>query len=142
MRLKLAKICVTFLVSMVAMPIAAQAWERGKVERFATLPAGEAHPEGICVGPDGNVYVVTVAANKPDTAGGTLLVFDGAGKHLRTVNIPGSSPWLLDLNFHPQTGQLLIIDYKTPAGPAGRSGHRRIVGIHDGQRASTPASTA
>jgi len=46
--------------------------DRGKVERFATLPAGEAHPEGICVDRDGNVYVVTVAANKPDSSGGTL----------------------------------------------------------------------
>ena len=36
-------------------------WDRGKVERFATLPPGEAHPEGIAVDRDGNVYVVTVA---------------------------------------------------------------------------------
>ena len=35
------------LLALLATPIAAQAWERGKVERFATLPAGEAHPEGI-----------------------------------------------------------------------------------------------
>ena len=56
--------------------ITAQAWDRGKVERFATLPPGEAHPEGICVDREGNVYVVTVAANKPETSGGTLIVFD------------------------------------------------------------------
>ena len=43
---------------------------------------------------------------------GTLIVFDPNGKHLRTVTIAGSSPWLLDLRFHPQTGQLLVIDYK------------------------------
>ena len=83
-----------------------------QVERFATLPPGEAHPEGICVDREGNVYVVTVAANKPDTSGGTLIVFDPKGKHLRTVTIAGSTPWLLDLRFHPQTGQLLVIDYK------------------------------
>ena len=29
-------------------PLPVRAWERGKVERFAPLPAGEAHPEGIC----------------------------------------------------------------------------------------------
>ena len=97
---------------LLATPIAAAAFERGKVERFATLPAGEAYPEGICVDREGNVYVVTVAANKPDTAGGTLLVFDRNGKHLRTVTIPGSTTWLLDLRFHPHTGQLLVIDYK------------------------------
>jgi sugar lactone lactonase YvrE len=100
------------IVLLLAMPMAAVAFERGKVERFATLPAGEAYPEGICVDRAGNVYVVTVAANKPDTAGGTLLVFDRNGKHLRTVTIPGSTPWLLDLRFHPHTGQLIVIDYK------------------------------
>ena len=94
-----------------ATPIAAQAWERGVVERFATLPPGEAHPEGICLDREGNVYVVTVGANKPDTSEGTLIVFDAKGKHLRTVRIAGSSRLLLDLGFHPQTGDLLVIDY-------------------------------
>jgi sugar lactone lactonase YvrE len=103
----------TFLALVLALPTTMQAWERGKVERFATLPAGEAHPEGITVDRYGNVYVVTVAVNKPETSGGTLIVFDRNGKHLRTVVIPGASPWLLDLRFHPHTGQLLVIDYKS-----------------------------
>ncbi|WP_237050567.1 SMP-30/gluconolactonase/LRE family protein [Microvirga ossetica] len=97
---------------MLATPLAAKAWERGKVETFATLPPGEAHPEGIAMDRDGNVYVVTVAVNKPKTSEGTLLVFDPQGKHLRTVQIKGSSRLLLDLGFHPQTGKLLVIDYK------------------------------
>src|SRR5690349_21322171 len=110
MRMNSAKTILTLLV-LVATPIAVQAWERGKVERFATLPPGEAHPEGICVDREGNVYVVTVAANKPETAEGTLIVFDSKGKHLRTVGIAESSRLLLDLRFHPQTGKLLVIDY-------------------------------
>src|ERR1700730_3481212 len=105
------KTILTLLV-LLAMPIAAEAFERGTVERFATLPPGEAHPEGICVDREGNVYVVTVAANKPESSGGTLIVFDPKGNHLRTVTIAGSTPWLLDLRFHPQRGQLLVIDYK------------------------------
>jgi sugar lactone lactonase YvrE len=100
------------LLAVTLTPIAAPAFERGKVERFATLPPGEAHPEGIAVDRDGNVFVVTVAANKPDTSGGTLIVFDPNGKHLRTVSIIGSTPWLLDLRFHPHTGHLLVVDYK------------------------------
>jgi sugar lactone lactonase YvrE len=100
------------LLVLLGTAIPAQAWDRGKVERFATLPAGEAHPEGICVDREGNVYVVTVAVNKPGTSDGTLIVFDPNGKHLRTVTIAGSTPWLLDLRFHPHTGQLLVIDYK------------------------------
>jgi hypothetical protein len=86
-----AKTALTLLV-LLATSIAAPAWERGKVERFATLPAGEAHPEGICVDRDGNVYVVTVAVNKAETSGGTLIVFDPRGHHLRTVKIAGSTP--------------------------------------------------
>ena len=111
MSLRKAKTTLTLLV-LLATPIAAQAWERGKVERFATLPAGEAHPEGICVDGEGNVYVVTVEINKAQTSKGTLLVFDAKGKHLRTVSVAGSTPWLLDLRFHPHTGQLLVVDYK------------------------------
>ena len=39
MRMNRAKTILT-LLALLATPIAAQAWERGKVERFATLPAG------------------------------------------------------------------------------------------------------
>ena len=100
------------LVTLLATPVGAQTWDRGKVERFATLPAGEAHPEGICVDREGNVYVVTVAANKPESSGGTLIVFDRDGKHLRTVTVAASTPWLLDLRFQPHSGRLLVVDYK------------------------------
>jgi sugar lactone lactonase YvrE len=99
------------LLLLAAMPVVTQAWQRGKVERFATLPPGEAHPEGICVDREGNVYVVTVAVNKPAKSNGTLIVFDSKGKHLRTVSVAGSSRMLLDLRFHPQTNKLLVIDY-------------------------------
>ena len=100
-------------LALLAAPPAATAWERGKVETFATLPPGEAHPEGITVDRDGNVYVVTVAVNKPNTSEGVLLVFDPKGRHLRTVGIKGSSRLLLDLGFHPGSGKLLVVDYKT-----------------------------
>src|ERR1700676_1793636 len=74
MKTNRAKTFLTLLLLLVT-PITAQAWERGKVERFATLPPGEAHPEGICVDSEGNVYVVTVEAPKPDRSKGTLIVF-------------------------------------------------------------------
>ena len=60
---------------------------------------------------EGNVYVVTVAANKPRTSEGTLLVFDPQGKRLRSVGIKGPSRLLLDVGCHPQTGKLLVADY-------------------------------
>jgi sugar lactone lactonase YvrE len=99
------------LLVLLTAPLVTRAWERGKVETFATLPVGEAHPEGITVDRDGNVYVVTVAANKPRTSEGTLFVMDPKGKLLRSVGIKGSSRLLLDVAFHPQTGKLLVVDY-------------------------------
>ena len=47
------------LLMIVLLPLPGQAWERGAVTRFATLPAGAAHPEGITVDSRGNVYVTT-----------------------------------------------------------------------------------
>jgi sugar lactone lactonase YvrE len=91
-----------------------RAFDRGEVERFATLPPGEAYPEGIDADADGNVYVVTVGANKADTDPGSLFVFDPDGTLLRTVRTEGTSPWLLDLRFQPHTGRLLVVDYKNP----------------------------
>jgi sugar lactone lactonase YvrE len=111
MRMNTGKTMVMAL-ALLATPLATQAWERGKVETFANLPAGEAHPEGIAVDGEGNVYVATVAVNKPKTSEGTLLVFDRQGKHLRTVGIKGSTRLLLDIHFHPRTGKLLVADYK------------------------------
>ena len=115
MRMNSAKTILTLpmlILVLLATPLAAQAWERGKVERFATLPPGEAHPEGICVDREGNVYVVTVAANKPETSGGTLIVFDPQGETPADRHDRRLKPWLLDLRFHPQTGKLLVVDYK------------------------------
>ncbi len=103
--------CLIVLILLFS-PIIGWAYERGTVERFATLPPGEAHPEGIAVDRQGNVYVVTVAANKAETSEGSLIVFDPQGKHLRTVTIAGSSRLLLDVRFHPKTDQLLVIDYQ------------------------------
>jgi sugar lactone lactonase YvrE len=113
MRLTTTKDVLTFLLAALATPITVHAFDRGKVERFATLPPGEAYPEGIDADADGNVYVVTVGANKPDTSPGSLFVFDPNGKLLRTVHMQGTSPWLLDLRFQPNTGRLLVVDYKT-----------------------------
>ena len=113
MRTNRANMLLTLLV-LLGTTITAQAWDRGEIERFATLPPGEAYPEGIDADADGNVYVVTVGANKPDTSPGSLFVFDPNGKLLRTVRMEGTSPWLLDLRFQPNTGKLLVVDYRNP----------------------------
>ena len=100
---------ISLLISL--LPLPAYAWNRSPATTFATLPPGEAHPEGITVDDAGNVYVATFAVNKPPTSAGTLFVFSPSGKLLRQVSIAGSSRLLLDLAFHPTTGALLVIDF-------------------------------
>jgi sugar lactone lactonase YvrE len=107
----ITKISLTLLLAALTTPITVHAFDRGKVERFATLPAGTGHPEGICTGSEGNVYVATVDVPTPDRKNGTLIVFDANGKYLRTIRVANSSTMLLDIRFHPQTGKLIVVDY-------------------------------
>jgi sugar lactone lactonase YvrE len=111
MRTTIANTLVTLLLASMATPMTLHAWDRGTVDRFATLPAGTGHPEGICTDNDGNVYVATVDTPRPERKNGTLIVFDSNGKYLRTVNVANSSTQLLDIRFHPQTGKLIVVDY-------------------------------
>jgi sugar lactone lactonase YvrE len=88
----------------------AGAWERGKVERFATLPAGASNPEGIAADVNGDIYVTGFDAT--NTSGeGQLNVFDGDGRLIRSLRVSGSTSALLGLAFHPQTHKLLVIDF-------------------------------
>jgi sugar lactone lactonase YvrE len=87
----------------------AAAWDRGKVERFATLPAGAANPEGIAVDKRGNVYVGTFAVTGAPP--GRLFVFDDDGDLQRELNPSGSSNLLLGVDFNHQTGDLLVVDF-------------------------------
>ena len=93
-------------------PLEAAAWDRGKVETFATLPPGHANPEGLTVGPHGDVYVTTFAVTGAGAGKeGQLFVFDKRGRLKRQVSIAGSSNLLLGLAFHPDTHELLVIDF-------------------------------
>jgi sugar lactone lactonase YvrE len=95
---------------LAAQPQHALAWNRGNAKTFAVLPQGAANPEGIEVDAAGNVYVTTF--NPTATTGsGEIHVFNRNGKFLRTLTVAGSSPALLGLAFHPDTGRLLVIDF-------------------------------
>ena len=102
---------LALFAALAALPsLPAHAWNRLEAETFATLPAGTAHPEGIAADADGNLYVADFDVSK--SAGpGDLLVFAPDGKLLRHVPVGGSSALLLGLDFHPLSGDLLVIDF-------------------------------
>ena len=90
------------------LPLTALAWDRGEVERFATLPAGDNNPEGITADKHGNIYVTTF--DPTGASAGRLVVFDRHGELVRDVVVNPASGALLGLAFHPMTGNLLVID--------------------------------
>src|SRR2546423_10815964 len=99
-----------FAFSLALLPFTASAWDRGNVETFATLPAGTANPEGIAVGPRGDVFV-TLFGVTASSGPGKVVVFDSRGNHRRTLDVEGSSALLLGIAFHPSTGDLLVVDF-------------------------------
>jgi sugar lactone lactonase YvrE len=96
------------LVLTALLPLTALAWDRGEVERFATLPAGDNNPEGITADRHGNIYVTTF--DPTGASPGRLVVFDRHGELVRDVVVDPASGALLGLAFHPKTGALLIVD--------------------------------
>src|SRR5262245_40150693 len=106
--MSIARPLLLALVLLASLPAAA--WDRGKVERVATLPAGAADPEGPTVDQrNGDVYVTTFAVT--GTPPGKLFVFDRDGDLRREVEVSGSTNFLLGVAFHPDTRELLVVDF-------------------------------
>jgi len=99
----------TLAVLALLLSFHAAAWDRGKVERFATLPAGAANPEGIAVDHHGFVYVGTFAVTGAPP--GRMFVFDRDGDLRRELNPTGSSNLLLAVDINPVTDDLLVVDF-------------------------------
>ncbi|HJT06426.1 MAG TPA: SMP-30/gluconolactonase/LRE family protein [Stellaceae bacterium] len=111
------KLCagVAGVVSLLAIcAVPAMAWDRGQTDIFAVLPDGSTGPEGLTVGPDGNVYVTTFGfSSTGDQPGlGQLFVFSPKGKLIRQVAVQGSEEHLLGLGFQPGVrNKVLVIDF-------------------------------
>lgn len=106
----------------------AQAWDRGTVQNFATIPEftpkgpGAACPngarsctsdiEGVAVGPDGTVYSPSFGFNSDGALGGygELFVFAPDGSFLKNFPVAGSSPHLIGLVYQGSSNSLLVAD--------------------------------
>ena len=106
----------------------AQAWDRGAVKNFATIPVltsmtpGPLCPnnapsctsdiEGVAVGPNGTVYSASFGFNSDGALGGNgvLFVFAPNGKLLRQFSVLGSSPHLIGMVFQQASGHVLVAD--------------------------------
>jgi len=124
--MRIARICNCLrAVALTVLVIACGAspiWAQGRIgdsraELFAKLPSGSPGPEGLTVGPDGNVYVTTFGFNRDSAASGPghLIVFRPDGDLLRDVPVSGSSPHLVGLAFNPVTGDLIVLDFPNRA---------------------------
>lgn len=98
---------------LLALGGTAHAWDRGRVKTFAVLPPGSSGPEGLEVGPGGNVYVTGFGFTATGSASGNaqLTVFDNRGRLIRQVPISPSSPHVLGVRFQARSGLLLVNDF-------------------------------
>ena len=62
--------------------------DRNGITRFATLPSGPGHPEGIAADPAGNIYAATFSFTPPNY----VYKFDRSGRLVATVTLPASVP--------------------------------------------------
>jgi SMP-30/Gluconolactonase/LRE-like region len=97
------------LAAVLLLSFNASAWDRGDVERFATLPAGAPNPEGIAADRHGNIYAS--GFDPIHSAGpGHVFVFDEQSQLVRTLRPAGTSNALLGMGFNAK-GELLVIDF-------------------------------
>lgn len=98
------------LACLALLPLCASAWDRGRVERFATMPGDAPHPEGITVDRHGDVYATPF--DPTGKSAGRVVVFGPDGDLKRVLTINGASGALLGLAFQPHTEDqvLLVLD--------------------------------
>ena len=103
------RLAVALFACLILLPLDAAAWNRGAVERFATLPPGALNPEGIAVDRrNGDVYVT--GFNPTGAGPAQIYVFDDRGALKRVLSVTNASSALLGIAFHPQTNNLLVAD--------------------------------
>ena len=126
----ISRAALFLLASFFLVPLDAAAWDRGRVERFASLPPGALNPEGITVERHtGDVYVT--GFNPTGAGKARIYVFNDNGHLKRVLDVTGSSSALLGIAFHPFTHDLLVADL----------GAGNVVNVNPHTGAGTPFTT-
>src|SRR6202521_4834749 len=126
-RLLLSGAAFSAIIGLVS-PGPAEAWDRGDVHNFATIPTfapsgpGAACPneatsctsdvEGVAVAPDGTVYSASYGFNSDGALGGygELFIFAPNGQLSTHFAVVGSSPHLIGLEYQQSSESVLIAD--------------------------------
>jgi sugar lactone lactonase YvrE len=80
--------------------------DKGGVVRFATLPPGPGHPEGLAADAQGNIYVATFVTDGSFT--NVIHIFSPNGRLQTTIPLPGAAP--LGLAFDT-SGNLYVANF-------------------------------
>ena len=81
----------------------AAAWDREHAKTFATLPATAGNPEALTADSAGYLYVSSMFS-------GDIHKVTPTGDVEQSISVIPSSGLLLDLAFHPISGELLVVD--------------------------------
>lgn len=92
------------VVSGLLLSTASHAWDRGSTQTFALLPEGSSYPEAVTADSEGQLYVSTFGS-------GEIHHYSRHGRLLGSIKVSPSSGLLLDLAFHPDSGNLLVVDF-------------------------------
>jgi DNA-binding beta-propeller fold protein YncE len=103
------RIAFALFACLALFPPAAAAWDRGSVQRFASLPPGAPNPEGIAADRHGDIYVSGFGPTSP-TGPGKVFVFGRNGHLKRVLNVANSTNALLGLGF-TASDELLVVDF-------------------------------
>jgi len=107
--MSILRVAFALFAYLAVLPLDAAAWDRGSVQKFASLPPGAPNPEGIAADRHGDIYVSGFSPTSP-AGPGKVFVFGRDGHLKRVLHVAGSTNALLGLAF-TASGELLVVDF-------------------------------
>jgi len=125
---------VSLLACLALWPLEAAAWDRGKVEKVCDGCGRLCQSRGPDGSPHGDVYVTTFAVTgraqrSRDSSSCSTTAAPEAASERRRLEQPAARA-----RVHPDTHELLVIDFGHAQVLRVNFAHRRVVRLHDGDR--------